>query len=167
MANKDRPQGARPFGDPLRIGKYTAGAAIYPGDFVIMSADGKVDPVATGGSSYTSATCGVAVHKAADTEEVLVYDHPDQRFIVQADGSDIAAQTDIHLNYAILGTNPDTTYNISRMELDSSTGATTATLPLKLLKIASTENNALGAQVDCEVVINNHQLKGGTGSAGV
>lgn len=167
MANADRPNGAKPSGDPIRIGKYTAGAAVYPGDFVIMSDDGKVDPVATGGSSYTSACCGVAATKAADGEEVLVYDDPNQRFSIQADGSDVDAQTDIHLNYAILGTSPDTTYNVSRMELDSNTGATTATLPLKLLKIKDAVGNALGAQVECEVVINNHQLKGGTGTAGV
>lgn len=163
MANSDRPRGAEPYGRQRRITPYTAGATIYPGDFVHMEADGLVDPAAA-----AEAICGVAVsYAAASGDEVLVADDPDQQFIVQADGSDIDAQTDINLNYDILATAGDSTYRRSNHELDSSTGNTTATLQLKLIGIQPRVGNALGAQVDCIVTINNHQHKGGTGTAGL
>lgn len=168
MANADRPTGFRPYGPLLRVTEYTAGAAIYPGDLVIMSDDGKIDPAATGGSTFTAAALGVALsYASADGEACAVADHPDQLYVVQADGTDIDDQTDIGLNYDVVGTDPDTTFGVSRMELDSSTGATTAATPLRLIKIDDRPDNALGAQVDCIVRINNHQQSVGTGSAGV
>jgi hypothetical protein len=167
MANADRPRGFEPWGKVLRTSEYVAGASIKPGDALVLSSDGKVDPVATGGSAYTSFVLGVAATAAADGEAIQVYDHPDQMYVVQADGADIAAQTDIHLNYGILGTSADTTYDISRMELDSSSGGLTNTLSLKLLRIDKRDDNALGAQVDCVVRINNNQLVADAGSLGV
>lgn len=167
MANADRPRGFEPKGKVLRESKYQAGASIKAGDLVKLSSDGQIDPVDTGGASYTSFAVGVAAHSAASGEDVMVWDHPDQEFVVQADGADVAAQTDIHLNYAVLATDPSTAYDLSRMELDSDTGALTNTLPLKLLRIDEAESNALGAQVDCVVRINNHQLVADAGSLGV
>ena len=166
MANSDRPRGLEPQGQVLRQNSYTAGADVKVGDAVAKQADGKVDPVATGGSSYTSFVLGVAMNNAADGEEVIVSDHPDQQYKIQADGADIAAQTNIGLNYAILATNASSQFEISRMELDSSTGNVTATLPLKLQRIDKGEGNVLGAQVDCIVRINNNQLVS-TGTLGV
>lgn len=167
MANPDRPRGFEPAGKARRTNEYVAGAAIAPGDMVALSADGKVDPVATGGASYASSCLGVAMTGAsADGDAVQVSDHPDQEYKVQADGADIDAQTDIGLNYAILATDPDSTYNVSRQELDSDTGAGTNTLPLKLIRIDKAEGNALGAQVDCIVRINNNQLVADAGSTG-
>jgi len=96
-----------------------------------------------------------------------VADDPNQRFVVQADGADIDAQTDLGLNYELLCTDRDSATKESRQELDSSTGATTATLPLRAIEIDRKINNALGAQVDVIVKINNHQLGSGTGVAGV
>lgn len=163
MANSDRPRGFEPKGEPIRINKYESGAEIFPGDAVHMEADGQVDPAVA-----AEAVLGVALNYAsAAGKEVLVADDPQQQYIVQADGSDVDAQTDINLNYDIIATAGNSTYKISRQELDSSTGATTATLQLKLLAIEEREDNALGAQVDCVVKINNHQLAGGTGTAGI
>lgn len=164
MANADRPSGAEPKGEILRVTKYKAGAATYPGDFVTLEADGKVDPAAA-----SEALLGVAIsYAAADGDEVLVADHPDQKFVVQADGADIDSDTDIGLNYNILATAANTTYNQSRMELDSSTGlASDADLPLQLVGVVDAADNALGANVKCIVRINNHQLQSGTGRAGV
>lgn len=163
MANPDRPQGARPYGDLLRVGKYVAAEAIYPGDFVNTNADGKVEP-----ADATEAILGVAISYASAADaEVLVADDPAQKWIIQADGADIDAQDDINLNYNIVATAGDSTFKVSRMELDSDSGNTTATLPLKLLAIDVREDNALGAQVDCVVIINNHQLGGHTGTVGV
>lgn len=163
MANRDEPQGFRPKGEPKRLNKYVAAGVVYPGDAVSQEAAGRM--VA---ASATSALAGVAASYASGAgQDVEVWDDPEQLYIVQADEADVDAQTDIGLNYDLLATAGDATYRVSRQELDSSTGATTATLPLKLLGIEERPNNALGAQVDCIVKINNHQLAGGTGTAGV
>lgn len=162
MPNKDQPSGLVPFGRVISSGSYTAGGTIYPGDAVKIVADGDVEVAAA-----SDALLGVALNYAVSGEQVLVCDDPAQKFIVQADGSDIDAQADINLNYNLLATAGNSDYKISRHELDSDTGATTATLPLKLLGIVARVDNALGAQVDCVVKINNHQLAGGTGTIGV
>jgi len=167
MANPDRPRGFEPAGDVKRSAEYVAESAIKPGDMLSKNANGTVEPVATGGSSYVSSCLGAAMTPAAAGEKVQVSDHPDQEYTCQADGSEIAAQTNIGLNYAILATTADSTFEISRMELDSSTGAALNTLPLKLQRVDKGENNALGANVDCVVRINNNELVADAGSLGV
>lgn len=163
MANRDEPQGFQPKGDPKRMNEYVAAGVIYPGDAVMQEAGGRVIVGAA-----TNALIGVAAsYASAAGESVQVWDDPDQLFVVQADEADVDAQTDIGLNYNLLATAGNSTYRVSRQELDSSTGADTATLPLKLLAIEKRPNNAFGAQVDCIVKINNHQLDGGTGTLGV
>lgn len=164
MANADKPQGAKPYGQPKsEPTEYTAGAEVFPGDFVHKEADGLVDPAVA-----SEALLGVAAsYASASGQKVLVWDDPDQKFVVQADGSDIDAQTDFGLNYNILATAGNSTYKESRMELDSSTGATDSILPLRLIDIDKAVDNALGAAANCVVKINNHQLQGGTGTEGL
>ena len=162
MANPDRPNGFRPQGRVLRSRDYVAQAAVYPGDVVKMNAAGTVEQ-----ASAADAAIGVALTYAAASGTVKVADHPDQCFVGQADGADVDAQTDILLNYQVLATSADTTYKVSRMEVDSSTGATNSNYPLKLIDVETRADNALGAQVDVIVKINNHQLAGGTGTTGV
>jgi hypothetical protein len=158
MANLDQPVGAKPYGDVLRIKEYTAGGAVYPGDFVHLEDDGKVDAAAA-----SENLIGVAMsYASADGSKVLVADDPNQRFIVQADETEVDAQTDVGLNYNIVAGSPNTTYKISRQEMDSSSGATTSTLPLKLLGIDPRKDNAFGEFVDCIVIINNHVLGNAT-----
>jgi hypothetical protein len=155
MANKDRPSGFRPKGNSYKAIEYTAGARVFPGDAVHMEADGKVDPAVA-----SEALQGVAVSYAdAVDDKVLVIDNPDQEFVVQADSADINAQTDMGLNYNIVATAGDTTYNQSRQELDGSSGATDSTLPLRLIRLEPTVDNALGSVAEVVVVINNHQLR--------
>ena len=155
MANQDRPRGFEPRDEVLTAKRYIAGGKIAPGELLVFSSDGKVDPAGT-----AVPVMGVAIGSAALDEKILVADHPDQQYLVQADGADIDTQTDIGLLYNIVATGDDTVYDIARMELDSSSGATslTASLALRLLGIEDRPDNALGAQVDCVVVINNHQL---------
>lgn len=162
MANANRPQGFRVFGDCKRSAEYVAGGSIYPGDVVKVDANGKVVVVSTDNTIYSSVCRGVAMSKAATGEAVLVADHPDQQFVGQMDDATVDAQTDINLNYAILGASPDTTYKISRMEIDASSQATDSTLPLRLLRIEKSVGNALGSDVDVIVTINAHDLRGGT-----
>lgn len=157
MANTDRPEGFRPHGPVLRARKYIAGAAVYPGDLVHLEDDGKVDPAAA-----SEGVIGVALtYASGDLEEVIVSDHPDQIYIVQADDggtTDVTAQTAVGLNFPIVAASPSTAYKLSRQELDGSEGATTAALPLRLLGLADLPNNAWGNFAKVLVMINNNQL---------
>lgn len=161
MANPDRPNGFRPKGEPLRCNRYQAGGTFYRGDLVKLDANGQVVVAAA-----SDATVGVAATSATSGADALVYDHPDQMFIGQADEGQIDAQTDINLNYDFLATAGSSTFSQSRQEVDSSTQATTATLPLKVLDYERRPDNALGTNVDVIFKINNHQLSAGTGTAG-
>jgi hypothetical protein len=163
MANLDQPKGAEPVGPVYRAEEYIAAAAIYPGDLVKQEAAGKVTPATAG-----DACVGVALsYASADGQKVLVANHPDQQFRIQADDDSITAQTAVGLNYNLVAGSANTTYKRSGMELDASTGATTATLPLRLIRFDRAVNNAAGANVLCVVKINNHQLGQSTGTAGV
>lgn len=154
MANPDRPNGAVPFGEPLRLNSYVAGAAVYPGDFVKLDSSGRIVVGAA-----TDALIGVAIdYASAAAASVLVADHPDQQFVVQADETEIDAQTDVGQNADILATAANTTYKVSRMELDSSTIASDSTLALRILGVEAAVDNAFGAQAKCIVRINKHQL---------
>lgn len=162
MANADTPNGLMPVGPVLRIQEYEAGSAIYPGDPVALASDGQID------RSAGPALIGVSLsYAAAAGDKVLVADDPNQLFEVQADGSDIDAQTDMFQNYDIALGSADTTYRKSTAELDSDTASATATVALKLIRLLPRINNALGANARCVVKLNNHQLAGGTGTAGV
>jgi hypothetical protein len=163
MANAVTPCGFQPYGPVLSAGVYDAGGTMYPGDALKFKDDGTVIVVAAG----TDAAMGVALEYAASGEKVLVSDDPSQKYSVQADEADFDAQTDIGLNVEIEPTAGNSTYRISRMEVDSSTLDTTATLPIKVLQVLPSPDNALGSEVKLIVKINNHQLGSHTGTAGV
>lgn len=164
MSNLNHISGAMPVERVHALEEYVAAGVIYAGDFVSQEAGGRV--VA---ASATSALCGVAMsYASAAGQKVLVANHPDQKFEVQSDdASEPAAQTAIGLNFDIVVGSASTLYKRSAMALDGSTGATLATLPLRLLRIGREPDNAFGGYAKCVVVINNHQLKGGTGTIGV
>lgn len=154
MPNKNQPIGFEPFGEVLRASEYTAASAIYPGDLVTKDAAGKVAVAAA-----TNAALGVALsYAAADGAKVLVADHPDQRFVVQADDATIDAQTDIGLNADIVAGSASTVYKRSGMQLDASTVAPTQALVIKIHEVAKRIDNELGDKVDVVVSINQHQL---------
>lgn len=164
------PRGAEPYGDVLRSTEYTAGARICPGEIVILSSDGFVDPITSVGPCL-----GVALSFAsAAAAKVKVADHPDQLFIIQEDSSTAAlAAADVGRNYNVLATADNTVFNTARMELDSSavesiTIAVDASIaPLKFLGVPLRPDNAIGANADCLVKINNHILGGGSGTLGI
>lgn len=163
MANSDRPRGSDLKGEALRKNRYEAGGAIFPGDYVKLDSDGQV--VA---ASASDALLGVAAEPAsAAGDKVCVYDDPQQQYVIQSDDATVAAQTDLNQNYNFVATAGDSSFNISRMELDGDSGGPGATLPLKAIDIERRVDNDFGANVDVIVKINNHQLSGGTGSAGV
>lgn len=158
MANKDRPNGLRPKGEPLRANKYTAGGAIYPGDCVKLDSAGKVVV-----ASASNSLCGVAAsYASADGAAVMVWDHPDQLFVAQADDATVDALADLNLNYNITATAGNSTYKMSRHEVDGNTGATDSTLPLRVLAATDEVGESLGSFAKVVCKINAHQLAGNT-----
>jgi hypothetical protein len=154
MANKNQIIGLKPVGKVISANEYVASAVIYSGDLVKLANDGKVARCAA-----SEAAIGVAIsHAAADGDKILVADSPDQRFVIQADDATVAAQTNLALNYNITVGTASTLYKRSAMQLDSSTGATDSTLPLRALRLFPQVDNAFGDKADVEVKINNHQL---------
>ncbi len=161
MANADRPRGFWPVGKLCRVSLYESGAAIYPGDAVKLSSDGQIDPAAAG-----DALLGVALsYASAAGQEVMVADDPEQLFASQADEGQIDAQTDIGNVADILATGGDSTYLVSRMEVDSSTVTDAGSAQVQIMRIERRADNALGTNVDLIVRINEHQLV--NGSSGV
>jgi hypothetical protein len=154
MANADRPRGFAPYGKIKSANTYEAGAACYPGDLVSLASDGQVDPTAAGA---TILGCCLSYASAAGAK-VLVSDDPEQRYVVQADETEVDAQTDIGNNCDITATAGNSTYKTSRQELDSSTIGTSAA-QLTILDIEQRPDNAFGGFVDVIVRINEHQVQ--------
>lgn len=172
MANADLPKGFRPYGQLLHVGIYVAAGTVYPGDMVKQEAGAsnttqlrtRVVVVANG-----DAAIGVALNYAAAGSIVRVADDPMQLFAAQGDGSDYDENADLGTNAGVVATAGDSTYKVSRQEVDTSDINTTATLTLKILGVVPRADgkNALGANVDLICKINNHQLGSHTGTAGV
>lgn len=173
MANRDAPMGFLPYLSPVGVGNAPIGyydladanSEIHPGDPVTITS-GQVDKAAAG-----NALCGIAAeYKAANAGasngKIAVYDHLDQRFVAQTDNGTgtLTAEAGIGLNanfVAGVGSNGHST-----AEIDESTGATTATLPFKVLALQPAQDNAYGEFNRLIVKINNHQFGSHTGTAG-
>lgn len=160
MANKAQPVGLKPYEQCLRARPYVAGSTVYPGDPVSLAADGQVD------SSITVPLIGVALHYATVGQTVMIADHPDQIFVVEAD--EALAAADVGKNYELALGTASTAYKMSRAYLDGSTVSDTSTIAVKLLGIGQSIDNTVAVDdVDCIVKINNHILGSHTGTAGL
>lgn len=191
MANKDASFGLRLYsagsGSALAHmqNKYRVannyGTAIFQGDLVEVltagtigrKAAGETDPVlgVFNGCRYTDPTTGKETFSnyypgsiAADDIEAFVIDAPYAKFEIQAD--DTFPVADLFGNFDIVDQSPvgDTSSGISRMELDVTTGAVTATLPLKAMDISQDPENSdvASANTNVIVIINNHLYSDGT-----
>jgi hypothetical protein len=160
-ANKNQPIGLRPEGRCIRSTKYIADSTIYPGDTVAIATDGKVD------RSVTVPLLGVALNYAVAGDNIMIADHPDQRFIAQADAA--LAQADVQGNFDLTLGSGNSTYKRSTVVVDAATADnTTATLAVKLLAIGDEiDNSGNAVHNDVIVKINNHVLNGGTGTTGL
>ena len=185
MANKDAPFGLKPVrmmgGAPYSGGqsryRIASGATtpIYQGDLVTQLTAGVLGRhAATGtvpivgvfnGVSYTDPTTGEQVFKnyypgsiAASDIVANVIDDANVVFEVQAD--DTFPVADLFGNFDIVANSPvgDTSSGISNSEVDVTTGATTATLPLKVIDISEDPDNDDVATANTNVlcVIQNH-----------
>jgi hypothetical protein len=188
MANYDAPFGLRPSRTSIssqqqnryRIASGYA-TAIFQGDLVAMVTGGGIERVAAGGSglilgvfngcNYTDPTTGKPTWSnyypggvAAADIIADVIDDPNATFEVQANAAFPVA--DLAGNFDIVDNSPvgDTTSGGSRMELAVSTGATTATLPLKAIDISQDPENSDVSSANTNVIvkINNHLFSAGT-----
>ena len=102
------------------------------------------------------------INITSGTISASVMDDPNQLFTIQVDGT---------MTQAAIGNNADVTQSttgstvtgVSNMTLNFSTQATTAALNLKIVGLYDLPNNALGANAQVVVKINEHRY----GSAGV
>lgn len=108
------------------------------------------------------------VFRRASTDRyLLVADDPNLIFEVQTSGAALAT-ADIGLNCEIAATAGSTTSGASGMSANLTNKNATATTPLKIVGFPYRPDNQIGdAFTRVYVTINNHQYKGGTGTAGV
>lgn len=161
MANADRPKGFMPYGKIKQIVIMESGSACYPGDFVSLASDGQVDP-----SAAAADILGLCLDYASGSgQKVKVSVDPSQTYVGQASATQIDAQTDIGQSCDILGTAGDSTYKLSRQEIDSSSIG--ASQQLMLLGLVQRPGNDFGANAEVVVKINQNQLFGETDFAGI
>jgi hypothetical protein len=191
MANVSRVNGFKPIkhidGSPFN-GQLTTyfvpasdATAIGIGDLVKFAAVSDANGVrgvtkCAVGDPSIGAVCGVNFnplnlnlpeYRAASTAGyVLVSDAPDVVYEAQVNG--ILAATSFSKNFNHVDAGVSTTTGFSGEQIDNTTVATTATLTLKMVGAkVSPDNDITVTAPKAYVIINNHQLSGGTGTAGV
>ena len=171
MANVDNPHGFRPIrtlgGGEFRIESLAllgANAIIGKFDLVTLSL-GLVDRSAV----TDTAICGIAMEakaaNSADTE-ILVLTNPDIVMEAQTDDgvATLVTQADMSLNADFIVGNA--VNGLSIMEIDDTSGAAGAALPLKMIGLFPAIGNAFGEFNRLECIIQNHIYKS-VGTAGV
>ena len=192
MANQDAPFG---FASATRTGsEYVGGVNLYyiPDTNATVLAVG--DPVVSGGSadsrgvpSIARATAGSAIRgyivgfeydrgfedlpnyrPASTAAYAYVADDPGARIVIQEDSDGGALTADsVGLNVDFIVADANSTTGRSQVELDSSSAATTNTLPLKIVELLNADDNEIGDQARWVCMFNTHELKADTGSTGV
>ena len=174
--------GGRPFSGSTRQIKIASGYAvnIFQGDIVKLVAAGVVEkdtgttactPVGVFmGCVFTDPTSEQKTFKqywpastVASDAYAYVVDDPDVLCQIQGDAA--VAQTTLGSNFAIVQTAGSTSTGNSKVALDASTTASTATLPLRLVDFVDGPDSAVGdAFTDCIVKWNaGHQYGNTTG----
>jgi hypothetical protein len=172
MANKDSAFGCKPVrmmgGAPYSGGqsRYRVASGVttplFQGDLVTQLTAGVG---VFNGCSYTDPTTGEQVFKnyypgSISASDIIanIIDDPNVVFEVQAD--DTFPVADLFGNFDIVDGSPvgDTASGRSNLELDVTTGNTTATLPLKALDVSQDPDNSDVASANTNVlcVIQNH-----------
>ena len=193
MANTDRPTGCRvvgtinggPYTGPQRV-VYSPSEDLFMGDIVEVTTtgvairDGAYPTVGRADASDSDYVWGVVdswapdpanlgrtYHAASSTIPAYVIVAPDVVMEIQSDdGTPTFASVGLNFNIVVAAGN--TTTGVSGMELDGSSGATTNTLPLKLIGMVDRpDNDPTAANMKCLVMFNAHAMSGGTGSTGI
>ena len=167
MANLDQPMGFREYGPVLRARYYDIDAAttMYINDLLNMESDGYPDAAA---ATETSLIGNSTEYRTASSTagQMIVYDHPQQLFLAQADGADLTGQTIVGNNCDILATAGSAVTGLSAFEIDSSevtAGAAQMHL-LKRQKDTDIGANAWGANVTMICYIYEHMYSAGAGT---
>ena len=191
MSATATPMGAEPVGTLSASGSYTGkvrhykiasndGTAIFYGDFVKMTSAGVVT-LYTGttaltpigvfmGCSYTDPNTNQLTFSqfypastVASDIDAYVLNDPFVEMRMQGDAT--LAQTALGNNAAVVQTAGSTSIGRSRNAFDSSTIATTATLPVKLIEFVEGPDSAVGDSFTDVIVMFNvgHQLLNTTG----
>ena len=171
----------------------SADADLFRGDIVTLGATGAVVGATGGGymdadrATSTTATIalGVVVGWSPDPNNLaaLYYDAssqganggvyvctaPDVILEAQGDGDGtVAVVADIGENFDLVLGAGSTTTGVSNMEVDSSSGVTTADTPLKLIGFVDAPDNEVGvANQKMLVTLNMHVFGTGVGNVGV
>jgi len=184
MANIDRPNGLRPIrmldGSPYNASVMVFpvdaanGTAIFNGDLVVLEDDGNIAPSGAGGA-VLGVCVGVTVDRAVTATEypgyvpastagnILVEIGRNVIFEIQEDsvGGAMVA-TNVGSNGDVAAGAGSATTGRSSYELDSSdviaSDASAKTAQLRVLKLSSRQDNAVGVNAKWEVMINEHQL---------
>ena len=187
-SNQDNAFGLRPIGkigqnrDNQGLSEYSIAAsatAIYFQDPVKPAATGTIVVAGAGDTQLLGSLNGV-FFTAADTQKPtfannlkasntatdivgFVSDDPYERFEIQSDNTLASAQTDVFFNYDLTYAAGDSANYVSGVELDDSTGVSTAA-QLKVIGVSKDpDNNNLGAShVNFVVQINEHFYKNST-----
>jgi hypothetical protein len=186
MANQDAPFGLRPVRTSTssqRQNRYRIasayGTGIFQGDLVTGATNGTITRAAAGGpglilgvfhgGSYVDPNGNIVYSNywpagAVGTDIFAnVIDDPAATFEIQADAAFPVA--DLFGNFDIVdATAGSTVSGNSRTEIDVTTGAVTATLPLKAIDISQDPENSdvSAANTNVIVKINNHLFSAGT-----
>lgn len=178
--------GGQPYVNASNTYKIASGYAtsIFNGDVVKLASPGGTVQKDTGtttatpigvfvGCSYTDPVYGLTFRNywpastvAADAVAYVV-DDPDVIFKIQGDGlGTIYGQESIGTNAALVQTAGSTVTGKSAVALDSSTVATTAALPLKIVGFDRSPLNALtDTYVDFYVIFNTHAFRTALGNS--
>jgi len=179
MANQDASFGMKPVrmmgGSPYSGGQSryriaaNYGTSIFQGDMVMQVTGGGVEIHADGGTvpivgvfngcKYTDPTSGEQVFSnyypaSTNASDIIAFivDDPNVVFEVQAD--DTFPVADLFGNFDIVYTNSGSTLSgISGAELDVTTGATTAGLPIKAIDISEDPNNSDTGAANTNVLV--------------
>jgi len=190
MANVSRVFGARPVGG-LHGGPYNGrvslyaipasdGTATFVGDLVKLSGTADADGVATVIQAAAGNTCvGIIVgfvpdysnlslqHRLASTLRYCwVADSPQVTFEMQEDNTASIGLVDVGLNVNFIVGAGSTTTGQSGMQVNTTTKATTSTLPLRILGFIQRPDNEIGPNAKMLCGFNVHQF-GSVGTTGV
>lgn len=171
MPNRDNAKGAVPrkhlLGGEIRtenVALAAANTAIGVGTALAHTSAGVYDIWSSG------AIAGFAAEAKAASSGGTIKAYIDPFIVYSAqtdDGTGTGtAQTAINLNTTLVN-NGTVSNGVSKAELDESAVLDTATLPVKLIGLYPSPDNAFGEFNELLFVINNSNFKGGTGTAGV
>ena len=184
MANKDASFGLKPVrmmgGSPYSGGQSryriaaNYGTSIFQGDLVMQVTGGGVEIHADGGTvpivgvfngcMYTDPTTSEQKFSnfypaSTNASDIICFIHDDPNTVFEIQADDTFPVADLFGNFDIVYTNSgSTSTGISGAELDVTTGATTASLPLKAIDISQDPDNSdvASANTNVLVVIQNH-----------